>query len=278
MQWQGGAGGGPADPYFKGMKEHDLPPRPPPHPVNEYRFDHYPSRHARELISDFTNRLMTLEWIPIRGYRVLQEPWQDEEYEEWKSMFLIYGWPDNFDGEGFDAAVDRWVEFNKVRYDMEHEKRELTMYENWTVRGDRIVPELEERNMGGIWDGDPNKNVIEVQRIRMELEQSRKAFERVKREYANPDECLDALKGMTYNEMMERSWRKHIKAGIKRKREDLEWLRGDGKEYATEEKERELEVGIAALEERLEHVNELPKTPLDAMKRQEGHVSYLCCG
>jgi hypothetical protein len=275
MQWQGGAGGGPADPYLHGMKEYDLPPRPPPHPVNENRFDHYPSRHARELFADFTNRLMKLEWIPIHGHRIIQEG--HPEYEEWKYMFLTYEWPDNFDGEGFNAAADRWHEFNGIRHDTEYEKRELMMYRKWTVYGERRVQELEKRNVGGVWDGDPSKSEEEVQKLEGDLEQLREAFERSKRELAKAGENLDALKDVTHSQLMERSWRKHIKDGIERRRKDLEWYRGDGKEYAIGEKERELEVGIAALEERLQHVNELPKTPMDAVKRQEGHVSYLCC-
>ena len=275
MQWQGGAGGGPADPYFKGMKEHDLPPRPPPHPVNEYRFDHYPSRHARELFADFTNRLMTLEWIPIHGRRIIQEDYW--EYVEWKSMFLTYGWPDNFDGEGFDAAADRWDEFDRVRDNIEHEKRQLGMYQNWLVHAERRVQELEKRKVGGIWDADPSKSEEEIQKLEGDLEHLREVYERTERELARAKENLDASKGMTQSQLMERSWRKHIEGGIERKRKDLEWHRGDGKEYATEEKDRELEASIAALEERLLHVNELPKTPMDAIKRQEGHVSYGCC-
>lgn len=218
---------------------------------------------------------MTLEWIPIDAYRIIMS-W-DPIYDEWKSMFLTYGWPDNFDGEDFDAAAKRWAEFDRVRYGVEDEKRELKTFQSWVKHGERDVQGLEKRRVGGTWDGDPSKSVDEVQKLEEELEQSRENLERTKKDLVKAREDLDALKGMTNDQLMERSWRKHIEGGIKRKRKELTWYRGDvGKQFLTEEKERELEVGIAALEERLQYVTELPKTPMDAIQRQEGHVSYMC--
>ena len=61
------------------------------------------------------DRHRKLEWIPfyLNAYRIFYP--RDPEHPELKRMFEYYGWPDNFDGEAFDVAADRWRTFNRVR-------------------------------------------------------------------------------------------------------------------------------------------------------------------
>lgn len=114
MLWQGGGGGGCADPHFwdkfnwSAAMEHE-------HPINKNRIEHFPSRPAKDLFADFTNRLMTLEWIPFDTYgpRVFTKE-AKRECPELKLLFETYDWPGELDGRGFDSASRRWKEFNRV--------------------------------------------------------------------------------------------------------------------------------------------------------------------
>ncbi|KAE8453841.1 hypothetical protein EG329_007617 [Mollisiaceae sp. DMI_Dod_QoI] len=275
MIWQGGAGGGCADPYFYGKfnwsaaMEHQ-------HPINKNRIEHFPSRPAKDLFADFANRLMTLEWIPFNtsGPRIFTKE-AGTEYPDLKLLFETYGWPGELDAEGFDAASRRWKEFNRVRSEAKEMIGKVNKLEKEIVRFKRVIDETLEKKRKGVWDEDVAESPDEIAKIEDRLkkwQQNLEWMEEQKREASEEAAGIDNV-----DAALEKSWEKHIKSGIDRKKRDLNWMQNDGARYATEDKMRELEIGIAALGERIEHVKALPKISDDAIKRQLDRGLWLCC-
>ncbi|KAH8676736.1 hypothetical protein BGZ60DRAFT_371804 [Tricladium varicosporioides] len=110
------------DPYFQ---QRGIRARPgvSPHPRNRNRIEHLPGRPAADVFRDISARIETLEWVPFSdGMRILFPPrrehdsFNDEapcEYDEVKMLYETYGWPENFKGEEFDEAMERYLEFCK---------------------------------------------------------------------------------------------------------------------------------------------------------------------
>ncbi|KAF8851553.1 hypothetical protein BDZ45DRAFT_707844 [Acephala macrosclerotiorum] len=272
MVWQGGAGGGCADPYFRGKTNTG---EEESHEINHNRIEGFPSRPAKDLFADFTNRLMTLEWIPFNTYgpRIFDEQSKDE-YPDLKLLFQTYGWPGELDSEGFDAASRRWKEFNRVRSDAQDLLKKAGQYDS---EAKRLRKELEKtlgKKRNGVWDEDVARTPEGVakmeERIRV-WQQNLEWQEKLR------DEAREEAEGVhDWDSALEKAWKKNISGNIAYHQRNLDWLRGDGAKYATEEKIRELEVGILELEERFQDVDALPKTAFDAIKPQPDR-RWLSC-
>lgn len=48
--------------------------------LNLNSHEHLPSRHAKELFEDFTNRLLKLQWIPSSEDRRMLSEWDEEVF------------------------------------------------------------------------------------------------------------------------------------------------------------------------------------------------------
>lgn len=48
--------------------------------LNRNSHDHLPSRHAKELFEDFTNRILKLQWIPSSEDRRMLSEWDEEVF------------------------------------------------------------------------------------------------------------------------------------------------------------------------------------------------------
>ncbi|KUJ16033.1 uncharacterized protein LY89DRAFT_783263 [Mollisia scopiformis] len=268
--WQGGAGGGNADPYFYGKfgwstaLEHE-------HPVNKNRIEHFPSRPAKDLFADYTNRLMTLEWIPFNTYgpRIFEKS-AKEEYVDLKLLFETYGWPGELDAKGFDAASRRWKEFNRIRREATKLMTEVQDLEKQSLKLQKHIEKTLQSK-----DEDVTRTPEEIATMEQHLQAWRRNLEWVA---IQKQEAVEEAEGVNSEDSaLEKAWEKHIQNGIERKMRDLSWFRNDGSKYATEEKMRDLEVGIAALEERMKDLKSLPKIAFDAIKSQEDEGQWLCC-
>ncbi|CZR60775.1 uncharacterized protein PAC_10671 [Phialocephala subalpina] len=265
MVWQGGAGGGCADPYFWGKHSSG---DEDPHEINDNRIEQFPSRPATDLFADFTNRLMTLEWIPFNTYgpRIVDEHSKDE-YPDLKLLFETYGWPGELDAEGFDAASRRWKEFNRVRSDAQDMLTKADLYGKEAERlRKRLEETLKKKKRDGVWDEDIAKTPEDIAKME---EQVKRWQQNLEWEEKLRGEAAEEAEGVhDWDSALEKSWKTNISDDIRYHRKNLDWYRGGGAQYATEDKIRELEVGIAELEKRLQDIDALPKTAFDAIKPQ----------
>lgn len=274
MLWQGGAGGGNADPYFYG-KFNWSAAMENEHPVNKNRIEHFPSRPAKDLFADFTNRLMTLEWIPFNTYgpRIFSKG-DSPEYQDLKLMFETYGWPGELDGEGFDAASRRWKEFNRVRSDAKQLMNKVEELEKEIIGLRQRIDKTLEGRTDGVWDEQVAKTPEEVAEMEHRLQMWQENIEWLEEQKVEAEE--EAAGVTNEDEALEKGWENHIKNGIERKQRDLHWCQNDGAQYATEAKIQDLIAGIKALEERVKDIKALPKTSFDAIKKQKDQ-DWLCC-
>lgn len=254
--------GGSTDPFFFGKPKN---PYPEP-PANQNAYDYLPSRPFRLLFDEFMLRYQTLEWIPFErhGYNVR---WPDEKnpnYAELKVLFETYGWPENFDGEAFDGAAERWREFDDVRA-LAEEKADAV--KNAVTSKDSIASHLlqhSNRFQNGLWDNDPDKSANEVKSLEKQLEgfprfleEAEKKLEKLVEELGVPDD---------HDVAMEKAWTVHLQRLVDYHTRNLEWYRGDGKVHAKDEEVKELEEEIEGIEARIRDVKALPKTYLEAIR------------
>ncbi len=75
-----------------------------------------PARAAGEALDELTNRFMTFELVPWElGHCYHLEPFCpglviEPEVVTVREMYLARGWPENFDGDGFERDMKAWVE------------------------------------------------------------------------------------------------------------------------------------------------------------------------
>ena len=65
--------------------------------TNTNDYEQFPCRPAKEFLEDIISRFKTLEWIPGGLYSDKQD-----EYNDYRQMYLSAGWPDEFDPQKFD--------------------------------------------------------------------------------------------------------------------------------------------------------------------------------
>ncbi|TGO42404.1 hypothetical protein BHYA_0009g00830 [Botrytis hyacinthi] len=222
---------------------------------NRNSHDHLPSRHAREVFEDFTNRLLKLQWIPSSEDRRMLSEW-DEDYEDLRLLFRTYGWPHNFNHTSFDSAYSSWREFLAIKNHACDSASDIT---NQKFNLDSVTESLNfhsRRLRMGVWDRNPNKEPGEVMMLNIILDEKVKFVN-------DTNELLEkaiANHGDWEGERAEmiKAWKKHFEEDIKREEGNLEWWRGDGKAHCKEEEIEETRERIHVLKERLANVEEQP--------------------
>jgi hypothetical protein len=249
--------GGSLDPAFAGRRNSSPPPG------NQNSINNLPSRPAKEMLEDFMNRHQSLEWIPfyLNSYRIFRAG--ERYHDELKQLFEYYGWPNNFDGAGFDVAADRWRTFNRVRGLVEEKKKAPRVTHLSKITGRRLQEYLA-RRQDGVWDGNPNMPVEEVAILEKELEKRQRAYKVVSEqlsEAANADENIAGE-----DEEIEKAWKKQIESYIRWIRSNLEFLKREGGKFEVQEETDKMEEDIRGLEEKIRNVASLPKTSEESIK------------
>ncbi|KAF7925816.1 hypothetical protein EAE99_005851 [Botrytis elliptica] len=222
---------------------------------NRNSHDHLPSRHAREVFEDFTNRLLKLQWIPSSEDRKMLSEW-DEDYEDLRLLFRTYGWPHNFNHTSFDSAYSRWREFSTIK---NHACDSASDIINQKLNLDSATESLNSHSRRlrmGVWDSDPNKEPEDVIMLNIILEKKRKLVndlnEVLKRAIADHGDWKGERAEMV------KAWKKHFENDIEWEERNLEWWRGDGKAHCKEEEIEETREKIRVLKGRLANVGKQP--------------------
>jgi hypothetical protein len=211
------------------------------------------------------HRHRSLEWIPfyLNAYRIFREG--DTHHAELKQLFEYYGWPDNFDEEGFDIGADRWRTFNRVRGLVEEKKRKVPQVQHLSKTTGRRLQEYLKRRKNGVWDGNPNMPAEEIAKLEEELGKRERAYKIVSEQLA---EAEDATKNMMgEDEEYEEAWKKQIESYINWIRSNLDFSKREGGKFEVEEETRKMEEDIRGLEEKAKNVSTLPKTSEEAIQR-----------
>ncbi|KAF4634802.1 hypothetical protein G7Y89_g3300 [Cudoniella acicularis] len=267
------------DPFFQ---EQNIRIRPGmlPHPKNKNRIEHLPSRPAADLFNDISGKLRSLEWVPFSdGMRILFPPFKDSphfdedapcEYEEVKMMYEAYGWPDQFDGKGFDDAMERYLEFSRVRRDAREPfakawmaKRRKEGTEKWLCGHSGRLSEQ------GIWDNDPNKSEEEVKALEKALISGREEVTRAEQEHVEALRKAGGLQDMSV--LMENAWKKYLKEQLEGVRRNYVYYASEeGAKYRKEEEIKKMENKMREMEERLGNVKEEPMSVFEAVGMSVG--------
>ncbi|TGO21917.1 hypothetical protein BPAE_0193g00030 [Botrytis paeoniae] len=222
---------------------------------NRNSHEHLPSRHARELFEDFTNRLLKLHWIPSSEDRRMLSEW-DEEYEDLRLLFRTYGWPHNFNHTSFDSAYSRWREFLTIKSHACDSASEIIDQKLNLDSATESVSSHSKRVHMGVWDRDPGKHPEEISMLGTILEENREivneANEMLQKAIADHGDWKGERAEMI------KAWRKHFENDIEREEGNLEWWRGEGKAHCKEEELEETREKISVLKERLANVEEQP--------------------
>jgi hypothetical protein len=250
--------GGSLDPVFAGRRSLTPPSG------NQNSIDNLPSRLAKEILEDFINRHQTLEWIPfyLNAYRIFREG--ETHHAELKQLFEYYGWPDNFDCEGFDIAADRWRTFNRVRALVEGKKKKVPQVTHLSNITGRRLHEYLNRRQNGVWDGNPNMPPQEVAKLEEELEKRQRAYNVVSEQLADAADTTGNMSGE--DEEIEKAWIKQIESYIRWIGSNLEFAKREGGKFEVEEETKQMEEDIRGLEEKIRNVASLPKTSEEAIK------------
>jgi len=181
--------------------------------VNQNSIDYLPSRPAKEMLEDFMNRHLALEWIPfyLNAYCIFREG--DTHYDELKQLFEYYGWPDNFNAPAFDVAADRWRTFDSVRGLVEESKRKVPQVTHLSETTERRLQEHLDRRQDGIWDGNPNMSAEEVAKLERELEKRQTAYNIVSEQLTEAEDLTENMG--EEDEEMEKGWKKQIESYIR---------------------------------------------------------------
>lgn len=251
--------GGSLDPVFSGRRGGS------PSSVNQNSIDDLPSRPAKEMLDDFMNRHGTLEWVPfyLNAYRIFRAG--DTHHAELKQLFEYYGWPDNFDEEGFDIGADRWRTFNRVRGLVEEKKKKVPQVQHLAKNTQHRLQEYLNRCKDGVWDGNPNMPEEEVIKLEEELEKRQRAYKILSEQLAEAEDATKQMAGE--DEEFEKAWKKQIKGYINWIRSNLEFSKRDSGKFQVEEETRKMEDDIRGLEEKIRNVASLPKTSQEAIQR-----------
>ncbi|KAH6675587.1 hypothetical protein B0J14DRAFT_637082 [Halenospora varia] len=245
-----------------------------PHPKNQNRIYHLPSRPAVDVFADISKMIESLEWVPFGdGMRILFPPRREQEnfneeapceYDEVKMLYETYGWPENFKGDEFDEAMERYLEFCNMR--REAIEPMMRVWEKCEVKGAEkwVNGHAGRRSEDGVWDRNPDMAKEEVENLEKQLVSGRGWLDRVRKEY---DEVVKEAGGEQDMEvLMESAWRVYLKR-------QLDYLRESYRYYATEEGAKyrkddeivKLEHKMRILEERLENVDEEPMSVFEAV-------------
>ncbi|KAH8821939.1 hypothetical protein F5884DRAFT_657755 [Xylogone sp. PMI_703] len=271
MLWQAGGGDGSSDPFFYGKSRSS---NKSPHPVNRNRIEHFPSRPAVDFFADFTNRLMTLEWIPLKdGMRIVQvydSPDSDgsEEWRELKTIYLTFGWPDNFDGPAFDKAMHRYHEFKRVkRFQNEIEdnfKHEKFLLES-AIKHHNL--HVQRKGPNGVWDNDPNKPADEVQKLEEEARKGEEVIERVKANYEKTKADYELQMTMDADARWEAATMRCLEMKYNYQLNNYEWMIGEGKGRVSEEEIEATKRKVDRVKQRMQDVSKEPRTLMEAITR-----------
>jgi hypothetical protein len=250
--------GGSRDPAFSGRRNGS------PSSTNQNSIDNLPSRPANEMLEDFMNCHQTLEWIPfyLNAYRIFHKG--EPQHAELKQLFEYYGWPDNFDGQSFDVAADRWRTFNRVRGLVEDKKRKAPKVKHLSNITGRRLQEYLDRRQDGVWDGNPNMPTEEVTKLEEELEKRARAYQIVSEQLSEAEDSAENVAGN--DEEFQRAWKTQIESYIRWIRSNLEFSKREGGKFEVEEETRKMEEDIRGLEEKIKNVASLPKTSEEAIK------------
>ncbi|RFU25799.1 hypothetical protein B7463_g10539, partial [Scytalidium lignicola] len=278
MLWQAGGGDGSSDPFFYGKPAPAN--KPLPHPVNRNRIEHFPSRPATDFFADFTNRLMTLEWIPdskwmhmVVHYPESTDLKADEEWSELRTIFLEFGWPDNFDGPSFDDAMHRYYEFSKVRREMNDLEFQFKVREDFYKSGMKQYQELLQRkNSNGVWDNDPNKSPAEIEELEEQVRNAKEAIERCKDEYEEMKKDYEASMYRDADTKWNIAWYSHFRELYRYNLHNYEWMTGQGKAHVTEEDLENTRQKMDRLKYRMENVSKEPRTVMKAIKQPRNEL------
>ena len=232
--------------------------------VNQNSIDYLPSRPAKEMLEDFMNRHLTLEWIPfyLNAYCIFREG--DTHHDELKQLFEYYGWPDDFNAPAFDVAADRWRTFDSVRGLVEESKRKVPQVTHLSETTERRLQEHLDRRQDGIWDGNPNMSAEEVAKLERELEKRQTAYNIVSEQLTEAEDLTENMG--EDDEEMEKAWKKQIESYISWIRINLEFSKREGGKFEVEEETRKMEEDIRGLKEKLGDVASLPKTSEEAIQ------------
>ncbi|KAM0160359.1 hypothetical protein ACHAPG_003019 [Botrytis cinerea] len=223
--------------------------------LNLNSHEHLPSRHAKELFEDFTNRLLKLQWIPSSEDRRMLSEW-DEEYEDLRLLFRTCGWPHNFNGTSFDSIHTRWCEFLTIKRHACDSASDI-IYQKLNL--DKVTESLNSHSRRvrmGVWDCDPDKDREDILMLENTLEDKRELVNEANKLLEKAIADYGDWKGERA-EMM-KAWRKHFENEIKREEGNLEWWRGEGKAHSKEEEIKETQEKVSVLKRRLAKVEEEP--------------------
>lgn len=94
--------------------------------TNRNDMEQYPNRPATEFLRDIIERFRSLEYIPGGLYDE-----QQQEYSDFKRMYVSAGWPDNFDKATFDRLREEREQAQQDRGKAEEPLNQLKKYLMW---------------------------------------------------------------------------------------------------------------------------------------------------
>ncbi|KAG0652311.1 hypothetical protein D0Z07_1209 [Hyphodiscus hymeniophilus] len=260
--------GGIIDPYFYGTSGRTYNTTP-----NENSIEFLPSRSASSLFADFSNRLITLEWIPLKWFLPIIVHEGDPIHWELKMMFVMYGWKcgdssSKLDGGGFDAAAERWKEFARVR-DKVFDDRELGKMKELLLDKERREWELHDfelRQGNGAVKVSSESFPDETKGLQDDFESKLEVVQNAEKEFS--EELRK--KGFTRADLdksFENEWRNHLQGKINLCERNLDWWKSDkGKQYADQAKMKKERDEMEAWKRRFVDAGKEPKTALEAIK------------
>ncbi|KAF7954583.1 hypothetical protein EAE96_005703 [Botrytis aclada] len=222
---------------------------------NRNSHEHLPSRHARKVFEDFTNKLLKFQWIPSSEDRRMLSEW-DQEYEDLRLLFRTYGWPHNFNHTSFDSTYSRWREFLTIK----SQACETASYIiDQKLNLDRATESLNshsKRVRMGVWDRDPGKQPEEISMLENILKEKRELVNEANKMLEKAIADHGDWKGERAE--MIKAWRKYFENDIEREEVNLEWWRREGKAHSKKGAIEETREKIRVLKEKLVSVEEQP--------------------
>ncbi|KAI5359078.1 hypothetical protein Slin15195_G067090 [Septoria linicola] len=104
--------------------------------VNDNDFYHIKNRPANDFLRDMNTWYRELKEVPGQGEYSGSE-WR--EPEDLRRLYAQHGWPDNFDGEGFDIGLARAYGARRAKYFAEDPLRQVDCYAGWLKYDDRDI-------------------------------------------------------------------------------------------------------------------------------------------
>ena len=233
-------------------------------PKNNNSIEHLPSRPAVQFFRDFTIRLHTLEWIPFDN-QMHTEGWFGRD--ELEILFRTYGWPDNFDGPGFDIGAKCYKEFCRVRSRAHETQNELKQCLHSSAYADSEVEKKSARVTEALQDA--NMDGEQLASLKQQLGYAEDGAKRASEELATAKEAVGELGEVGEDVLMQRAWESQLQG-------DATWLQRNIDFFARKELEdgkppegsniEEAKEQMKALKAAISNAHIHPKTLEDAIR------------